>query len=205
MDDRRINLLPPEIAERRKARQRVASLGVGVLVLIGLLGMVYVSQEIRLRGQQNALDRQLDDNAGLQARLDQLTQFDELQRELDRKERLLESLTENEVRWSVVLADVSLVIPDTVWLTDFSGQVNLTPDENDNPLGTISVNGTTFTHPDVARWLVRIGTVDGFANPYLSLSQKVEEETAVLVNFTSSLELSEGAFRRNQPGARRSL
>ncbi|MGH2725773.1 MAG: PilN domain-containing protein, partial [Actinomycetota bacterium] len=107
-----------------------------------------------------------------------------------------------------ILNNISLAIPSEVWLTNFSGSAQAPttgPGVATGPIGTVQVSGKTFTHLDVARWLTQLSRIDEFLFPYLSLSSKTTTDTETLVDFNSSLELSEKALRRNQPGGARIL
>ncbi|HJR19611.1 MAG TPA: PilN domain-containing protein, partial [Actinomycetota bacterium] len=144
----------------------------------------------------------------LQRQVTQLQGFAQLQQTLRTKEQLLGQLTAGEVRWSLLLNNISLVIPSDVWLTNFSGSVQVAagavaPPPTTGPIGTIQVSGSTFTHLDVARWLSRLTGVDEFLFPYLSLSSKTSDDVQTLVDFNSSVQLSQEALRRNQPGGQR--
>jgi len=204
---RQINLLPSDIAERRRARQITLLLAAGVLGLVAILVLVYVLQAARLSGARGDLEAQERANARLERQVTQLQGFAQLQTTLRTKEQLLGQLTTNEVRWSLLLNNISLVIPSDVWLTNFSGSVQPAatgPGVATGPVGTIQVSGQTFTHLDVARWLSRLAGVEEFLFPYLSLSSKSESDTLqTLVDFNSSVQLGQEALRRNQPGGLR--
>lgn len=204
---RQINLLPSDIAERRRARQITLLLAAGGLVLVAILALVFVVQAARLSGARGDLEAQERTNTRLERQVRQLQGFAQLQATLRTKEQLLGQLTTNEVRWSLLLNNISLVIPSDVWLTNFSGSVQAAttgPGVPAGPVGTIQVSGQTFTHLDVARWLSRLAGVDEFLFPYLSLSSKSDSETLqTLVDFNSSVQLAQDALRRNQPGGQR--
>ena len=209
MTTRRINLLPPEREERRRARQittTIVAAGVGLVVLLGL---VYAAELVRLNSQKHALATQQATNASLQSQVAQLSQFQQLETQLQGKTTLLNNLTQDEVRWSVILADVSLVIPSDTWLTNFTATVTAAGTQSGpgatgaTPLGTIQLTGTTFSHLDVAKWLTRLAGVDAFTNTYLSLSSKSVIGATNVVEFNSSVQISDQALRRNQPGAER--
>jgi Tfp pilus assembly protein PilN len=204
---RQINLLPSDIAERRRARQMTLLLAAGLLGLVALLVLVFVLQAARLSGARGELEAQERANSRLERQVNQLQGFAQLQATLRTKEQLLGQLTVNEVRWSLLLNNISLVIPSDVWLTNFSGSVQAAataPGAATGPVGTIQVSGQTFTHLDVARWLSRLAGVDEFLFPYLSLSSKSDSETTqTLVDFNSSVQLDQDALRRNQPGGLR--
>ncbi len=208
MPTRRINLLPPELAQRKRARQILSSLGAGGIVLVAVLGLFYGVQAARLAAERNRLEVQQEKNDALQAKIGQLAAVDRAQRELARRTDLLASLTQREIRWSTVLSDVSLVIPSDAWLTNLTGTVNATAaadDEGTTILGNIALNGVTFSHVDVAKWLTRLSSVEQFTFPYLSLSQKGELAEVLVVNFNSSVQLSDQAYRVNQRGAQRRI
>lgn len=207
---RRINLIPPEIAARRRVRQLTSgAIAAGAIVIV-VLGLFTVVQQGRLSGQRKRLVTQEAQNAALQADVSGLSEFAKKAAEVEAKTKLVDDLTRNEVRWSVVLADVSLVIPSNAWLTTFTATVNATASVKPDPkarqqLGKLDMSGVTFTHVDVGKWLVRLAGVRAFTFPYLSLSVKAEIGTTAVVNFTTTVELNEGAFRRNQTGAGRHL
>jgi Tfp pilus assembly protein PilN len=209
MTTRRINLLPPEREERRRARQVTTTIVAAGVALVVLLALIYAAEIIRLHGQKNALEAQQAANATLQSQVAQLSQFQQLEVQLQQKTTLLNNVTQDEVRWSVVLADVSLVIPSDTWLTSLSGTQTVTTGAQSSgsttsqALGTIQMTGVTFSHLDVARWLTRLAGVDAFTNTYLSLSSKAVIGPTGVVNFNSSADLSNQALRRNQPGADR--
>ncbi len=206
---RQINLLPSEIALRRRARQITIFIGIAGVALLAILGLVFLIQAARLGGERSRLEEAQRANARLEREVAQLQNFAQLQQTLRNKEQLLGRLTQNEVRWSILLADISLVIPSEVWLTNFSGsvqaQVGGPPPAAGAPqvLGTIQASGLGFTHLDVAKWLTRLGEVREFAFPYLSLSAQSLQGGQTLVQFNSSVQLSEAALRRNQPGGAR--
>lgn len=206
---RQINLLPSEIVQRRRAREITLLIGAGGLALIALLVLIFLIQTARVAGERGKLEEVKRDNAELQSQVNQLQAFATLQKTLQTKQQLLGQLTQNEVRWSVLLNDVSLVIPSDVWLTNFTGSVATSTGPRgavtNVPIGTIAFGGSTFTHLDVAKWLSRLAVVREFAFPYLTMSAKGVLGDQQVVSFNSSVELSSGALRRNQPGGERRL
>lgn len=204
---RQINLLPSEIAERRRARQITVLLGAAGLGFVAVLVLIFIVQASRLSGERGNLTEQERINRRLQSQVNQLQGFAQLQATLRTKEQLLTQLTANEVRWSLLLNNVSLVIPSDVWLTNLTGAVvpaAAGPGAATAPIGSIQFTGSTFTHLDVARWLSRLSGVEEFLFPYLSLSSKTSTATGdQLVDFNSSVQLGQESLRKNQPGGQR--
>lgn len=206
----RINLLPPEIRERQRARRRTMAVVLVGIILLGALGAFYFLQVMRLGRAERDLAAQQQENARLQAEIAQLQRFDELVRELEATRELLDGLLADRVLWSGVLRDVSLVIPGRAWLTGLTGTIGdvavTAPEAPEAPVeggalvGQVSFNGFAFEHPDVALWLSRLEDVRGFVNPWLSTSTKTVIGPTEVVQFTSSVDLSEQALeRRGQP------
>jgi Tfp pilus assembly protein PilN len=210
MPRRRVNLVPREVELRRKQRRLVTNaIGAGVVVL-ALLVLVFIAETVRVSGAHHDLAVQQQRNAQLRSQIDELAEFEQLQKRVKEKTDLLAGLTRNEVRWSVLLADISLVIPSDAWLTNLSGSLTPPPTgaaaATANPsLGQLLLNGTTFSHLDVAKWLTQLSGVKEFLDPYLSLSAKSVIGTTPTVNFTSTVNLSEFALRAKQAGAERHI
>jgi len=213
---RQINLLPPEIRRRREARRQAILLGIGVLGIVLVLLAVYAFQAGRLSSANSKLQAQRQTNADLQAEVAQLSRFEQLQQELSNKRSLLGSLTQNEVRWSTILADIATDIPEDVWITQFNGTVQVQAPNTQTTgasgqavtttFGSLQLGGCTLEPPDgthlsVARWLVRLGAPREFVNAYLTLSAK--GSSTCPVTFNTSVNLNDQALRRNQRGGPR--
>lgn len=211
---RQINLLPPELAERRRARRVTRLLLVGALGLAVLLALVYTAQLARLGSERNRLDEQRAENARLRSQVAQLSQFSRLRSDLEAKQRLLTTLTVTEVRWSVVLSDISRVIPTNAWLTSLTGNVAAAtttgsaqpPAGAASAIGSLQFGGCTLippdgTHVEVARFLIRIGMPATLVSPFLTLSSRTGGTCPV--QFNATVNLDTGARRGNQPGAAR--
>jgi Tfp pilus assembly protein PilN len=197
----RINLLPPEIRERQRSRRRTfAVVAIGLVVLL-LLGGFYVLQLLRLSDLRSDLEAQQARNNQLRAQIAELQEVADLQQQLADSRELLADILVDQVYWSGILRDVSLVIPGEAWLNGLTG--TLTTAETAEAelqaaglVGSITFTGFAFDHRDVALWLSRLEDVRGFINPWLSTSTRTEIGSTRVVNFTNSVDLSEDALAR---------
>ena len=213
----RINLLPPEILERHRARRRTLVVIAAGLVLLAFIGVFYIVERMRLGEVQDEVQAQEDQNALLQGEIAELQDIEALRQEAEATRVLLNQLLSDRVLWSGVLRDVSLVIPGRVWLNGMTGQLGTAgeatttapatttttvTDEAGAPggavIGQISFTGFGFEHRDVALWLSRLEDVRGFLNPWLSSSTKSVIGTTEVVQFASSVDLSEQAIARRE-------
>ena len=215
----KINLLPPELYERQRIRRRTgAVVAVGIILLAGV-GAFYFLQVLRENTVREDIEAQQAENAQLQQQINELQEIAQLQQEIEATRGLLSTLLADRVLWSGVLRDVSLVLPGQVWLNGLTGQTGApaagattattttttttTPGQaaaGGGLVGQISFNGFAFTHPDVALWLSRLEDVRGFVNPWLSTATDTQVGTETVVQFTSSVDLSEQALARRRGG-----
>jgi Tfp pilus assembly protein PilN len=200
----RINLLPPEVGERQRLRRRTfLTIAIGV-VLIALVGGFYFLQVVRLSGVEEDIQAQEATNAGLRSQIAELQDIAALEQEIAATRDLLSTLLQDRVLWSGVMRDISLVIPGELWLDGLSAGLGAAgvegaeaaPTTTEGLAGQISFSGFAFDHRDVALWLSRLEDVRGFINPWLSSSTKTELGTATVVQFSSSVDLSDQALAR---------
>jgi Tfp pilus assembly protein PilN len=203
----RVNLLPGEIRERERIRRRGGAVAVVGVLVLAALGAFYFLQQMRLNDLERDLAEQQAENDRLRGEIAGLQEFDQQQRELAASEDLLNTLLADEVRWSGVLRDISLVIPGQTWLTTLNAQITQEAEATAQPaegpsglIGQISFNGFGLSHRAVALWLTRLEDVEGFANPWVSTSQKTEIGLQEVVQFTSTTDLSDQVLARSQGG-----
>ncbi|HET6771267.1 MAG TPA: PilN domain-containing protein [Actinomycetota bacterium] len=201
----RVNLLPGEVRERQRVRRRGGAVAAVGVVALAALGAFYFLQQMRLNDLKQDLAAQQAENDRLRGEIAELQEFDQQQRELAASQDLLNTLLADEVRWSGVLRDISLVIPGQTWLTTLNGQLTQTEGtvqatEPSGLIGQISFNGFGLSHRAVALWLTRLEDVEGFANPWVSTSQKTEIGLQEVVQFTSTTDLSAQILARSQGG-----
>jgi Tfp pilus assembly protein PilN len=205
----RINLLPPDVRRRQRLRRQTGAVAaIGVVALV-LLGVFFFMQQLRLNGLRDDIEAQQQANRTLEAQIAELRQFDELQQELIATRQLLDQILADEVHWSGLLRDVSLVIPGTVWLTSLEGSLAV-PDAatttgtpgtvGQGLIGQIAINGNALGHRAVALWLSRLEDVEAFANPWASNSQQTEIGATEVAQFSSTVDLSEFALARRPGG-----
>jgi Tfp pilus assembly protein PilN len=201
----RINLLPPEVLERQRARRRTFLTFAGGVIVLILIGAFYFLQILRLSSVEDNIAAQRAVNAQLEGQIAELEDVAALEEEIERTRLVLSGLLEDRVLWSGVLRDVSLVIPGEVWLNGIAGQLGAAEGGTTGTtaelvttgiVGQISFDGFAFDHRDVALWLSRLEDVRGFINPWLSSSAKTVIGTIDAVGFTSSVDLSEQAIAR---------
>jgi hypothetical protein len=112
-----INLLPPEIGERRLVRRQRTAIGAVFALLLALLGCWYLLESSQLADARREADGEQAVAAGLRADKAKLQPYAALSAEIAATEQLRTRVYATEIRYSSVMRDVSAIMPDNVWLT----------------------------------------------------------------------------------------
>jgi len=182
----KVNLLPPEIEERRSLRRLQAACAAALVLSMAAVGGLYYVEHGKVATAEANLEQTQAETVRLQREINKLAYVTETQQALAAAQATVQLTLGNEVRWSQYLHDISLVVPDDVWLT----QLNITQNADGgsattgstaaqlpgngslpNSLGSVSMEGGALTWNAVAGWLDTLAKVKGFANPYVSTSQ----------------------------------
>jgi Tfp pilus assembly protein PilN len=196
---RRINLVPS--GERRRTQTDIGLLllvVVGAVVVIAIL-FSYFQTRGQLSDREAELAQLQTQIATVTAQLGSLAADEQLQNQVTQTETLAQQIYAGRMLFSEVLGDLSLVIPENVWIAD----LNLTAPvaASAAPAGGAAAAGGpgafsisdagTYTFEDVARAIVRLQQIPSLTGVTLtSANSAVDNEvkvkkfgaTAALVN-----------------------
>jgi Tfp pilus assembly protein PilN len=186
----KVNLLPPEIEEHRRFRQVQVGLGVAVVAALVAAGGLTLAAQHQVSSAKDDLASAQAQSQVLQAREAQYANVPKVNAQVDAAKAQLTLAMGKEIRWSYLLNDLSLTIPNHVWLTKVVVAENLDPTTTTTPdatsylqphLGSINFEGFAVTHEDLAAWLSAIAKQDGYTQNYLTESKttlEAEDSTA---------------------------
>ncbi|MFN2525559.1 MAG: PilN domain-containing protein [Actinomycetota bacterium] len=205
---RRIDLLPPAYLERRRERRVLAAVVVGGLVVLLLLIAYWFYVGTQISDANDELAAVEARNAALRTEIAELQRFADLAAEVEAKQTALQTVFAGDVSWPSLMTEVAMVIPGEVWLTNMSGsgtgegaspvgtETAAIRISSKTPVGRIQFQGSALSMPAVAKWLIRLGTVEAFDAIWLNSAAESGEETAAFVTFDSTLELGDKALSR---------
>jgi Tfp pilus assembly protein PilN len=193
---RAVNLLPKDDAQRGRRQQNLPALiSTGLIVLVtGLVGVLYFSA----KSASTTKELELQDAKAELALLptpSELASQTAGQRKLasERQARIaaLSAALGHRVAWDRVLREVSLVLPDDVWLTQLAafspkpptGSATATTAPGAVPQG-FTMAGYTYSHDAVARLLTRLSVVPGLQNVWLERSLRTKLVGRYVITFT---------------------
>lgn len=183
---RRINLLPAE--ERRRGISLSIPGGIlGILLVSGaavLLIMVglFVFYQLRLNNVQEEISR-LDQQIGEQnARIAELSPFQDLQARLDAKKPIADGIFRSRFLWDEFLQALAFVIPPDTALNALTAQaspidIQAPVEQTLSPPGTATFTGIALpNYENIADFVVRMNTLRFLANSQLN-SAELDRET----------------------------
>jgi Tfp pilus assembly protein PilN len=196
---RAVNLLPKDDGQRQRKKQNypaLASTGVAVLV-VGLMGVMYFSAKSTAEQKDLELQDAQAELALLPTPADSAAKTaSQRQLSTEHEQRLsaLSSALTHRVAWDRVLREISLVLPEDVWLNDFAasspypaGATAVAPASTNGQAPTmLTINGYTYSHDAVARLMTRLAVIPELQNVWLQQSalSKAAVGTRSVVGFT---------------------
>jgi Tfp pilus assembly protein PilN len=200
----RVNLLPPEIAESRRFRRIQVGLGGAVLGAVGIVALLYVAATSSVSSAQSDVDTATARHSSLQAETAKYSEVTAIYGRAAAAQAMLTQAMGEEVRYSQFMNDLSLTVPENVWLKNVTFTQG-TPAVQAAPaagaaavsaagIGTVNFTGVAFKHDDVAVWLESLASQKGYADPYFGSSTESLMGTRKTVNFTSTVTLTPAAY-----------
>jgi Tfp pilus assembly protein PilN len=209
----RVNLLPPEIAEKAKLRKVQVGLGSGVAAAVGVVALLFVSASHGVSSAQTSLDQAQAQATSLQTDMSKYNNVTAVYSAAAAAQAQLTNAMGQEVRYSQLLHDLSLSVPSTVWLKTLSytqtplvSTATGTPAgtattagaaagaTSTAPIGTVSFAGVGFDHDDLALWLESLASLKAYTGVYFSNSTEALIGTRKVVNFISTANLTPAAL-----------
>ena len=199
----RVNLLPPEIFERRQVRRIQTGLGGAVLGAVAIVGILLVSASAGVSSAQSEADAAAATGTQLRVESAKYNDVNGVYNRAAAAQAMLAQAMGEEVRYSRFLSDLSLSIPENVWLKNLTftqaaptaaGAAGAAVPGVVPGIGTVTFTGVGFSHEDVAVWLESLASQKGYVSPTFSSSTEALLGTRKIVNFTSNATLTADAY-----------
>lgn len=185
---RAVNLLPRD--EPKKSFEASRGVVFGAVGGLALATAMLVSMTVSAGGAAKTKQAELD---GIHAQIAAIPvapveeQSDDSALVAEKGARIgaLSAALANRVAWDRVLRNVSLVLPEDVWLTNL-GATSGAAAGGAAPAGSpgLTVTGSTYSQNGVARFLSRLSVIPELANVRLQSSQVALGDSGELVQFT---------------------
>ena len=185
---RAVNLLPRD--EPKKSFESTRGVVVGAAGGAALVTALLVSMIMSAGGAADAKHAELD---GLRAEIAAIPAVDvkdtgtedALAAEKGARVGALSAALTSRIAWDRVLRQVSLVLPEDVWLTNLAASAPTTaPGAATGDASGFTLTGSTYSQNGVARFLSRLAVLPDLENVRLQSSQSAVVAQRELVQFT---------------------
>lgn len=198
----RIDLMPPEIGQQAALRKLQAGCVAAVLLSVAVVGGLYYQAHGSVGSAQTKLAAAQNQQSGVQSQVNTLTPVTAAYASVQQAQNLVAEALGGEVRWSTQLRDLSLSIPDNVWISNMTiarSAVTAAPAPGAGAgatpgIATITFTGAAISRDDVVTWLDTLGKEEGYLNAYYSTAQEAVLGMKALVNFTSTVTVTDAAL-----------
>ena len=190
---RPINLLPPEVAQQRTRRRRVAIAIFGAIAYLVLLVVGMLFWDTKVDAAREDLDAQTDINLSLEREVAALGDSAVTQTQYQAKADLGRSALASDIDWGIFLNDLARLIPPRVWVGTFNGSV--VPQTTPGVVGLVTFSGTGFDFPDVSAWLRALESDQfaGITGPWVTTVSQGTIGLEEVVTFSSTAVLTTAA------------
>lgn len=202
----RVNLLPPEIGEKRRLQQVQAGVVGAVVLSIAAVAFLDVQGGHSVTNAKQKVDTATTENAQLTRQLASYSDVKTTAAQLAASQALLSQAMSTEVQWSTYLADFSVMLPPTTWLTSLTMANSLPAGSLGSPsaapaeIGTVSVQGIAMKYNNLADWLDSLKPEHGLAGIYFSNASEQFIGTTKTVGFQASANLTSDALCQKAGG-----
>jgi Tfp pilus assembly protein PilN len=195
---RAVNLLPRDDVKGRRNQPGTVTLTavLGSVLVTALLAGLFLMTSSTVSEHQSELD-------GLRAELAAIppppaapTDQRGLASEKSQRVALLGKALASRVAWDRVLREISLVLPEDIWLESLSANA---PDATaaapgvEPSKGAFTITGFSYSHDGVARLLARLSVLPQLERPTLGSSALDKTKSRGVVKFTISASMRQGA------------
>ena len=226
-----INLLPPEIAERRALKKLAGGLAAVLLAAVAATGGLVYQAGSGKGDAQAQLSAEQAETARLQTQLNSLSAARTAQEQLQAAQTALRAAMANEVLWSAYLDQMRLRLPEGVRLTNLviapsgaaatgsastgtaasgapapsggaTSGTTATAGTDPSAIATVTLSGKAVSQEAVANWLDALPGIKGYTNPFLTST--TQDRTTGLINFIVTVDATADALSHrydNQAGS----
>jgi len=193
---RAINLLPRDYVRRTSNQPNVVVLAgvVAAVLLTALLAGLFLMSSGKVAERQETLKGLQDELASIPAPPPgQVETQNALAADKQKRVQALGKALGRRVAWDRVLRELSLVLPDDVWLKTLRAKAPVSPSAPAEVTAPVlapgaaptqfTISGFTYSHDAVARLLSRLEVVPDLVDVELAHSSRVNQNGRMIVDF----------------------
>lgn len=169
----KVNLLPGEIQDKRRAEKLILAGLIGMVAIAACLAGVFMYNIWRIDNAENDLVLLSDQVAKMESAIQELRVYEVRLAEVQKKREIVEKALADRIIWSKLLEELMIITPNDLSLATLSGNGDAVTfsGEIQDPL-----DAPDSGHKPVAKWLIRLGELRLQPDVWLSSSDKQEKK-----------------------------
>jgi Tfp pilus assembly protein PilN len=196
---RAVNLLPRDDSKRQRSQPGTVLLTavLGGVLVIAVLAGVFMTTSSKVSDRQSDLDALRAELAAIPPVPAAPVDASGLETEKSQRVTFLGKALGSRVAWDRVLRELSLVLPQDIWLESLSASgpdptFVPGPGATEAPQGVVTITGFSYSHDGVARLLARLSVLPELEHPALGSSVIDDTKSRNVVKFTITASLRQG-------------
>lgn len=174
----RINLLPPEIIQKRRDESRWKWVWLGALLTTVVLALFYMFMFVQVTLKASEVAAAKQEAEQLQGTTQRFAIFQQKENDLVQRKAIVATAGNGRVDWARLLNEMSMMLPTDVYLTSLSAQE---PGDPPSPGGSLNLGGSAIDQPQdspdngfksLAKMLVRLTEIGQLGNVWLNSVQR---------------------------------
>lgn len=185
----RINLLPPEITEKRRWEERWVYVYLGAAAVFIALAIFWFVMFLQVTGKQSDVDIKVQQAQNLQTQANSFKVFEDRQQDLKARQTTANKALVGRLDSSRLFNDLALILPADAWLT------SLHLDQKAFSIKGLAVDSqgdmTSMGFKPIAKLLVRMADLRQLENVWLNTSARAVVLDQPVMNFDVSADVSQ--------------
>ncbi|MDI6815582.1 MAG: hypothetical protein QME41_00105 [Actinomycetota bacterium] len=168
----KINLLPAEIQNKRRAEKFLLAGLVGMVAIAACLAGIFLYNVWRIDNAEKDLVLLSDQVVKMESAIQELRVYEARLAEVQKKKDIVEKALADRILWSKLLEELMIITPNDLSLATLSGNADgvTFSGEIQDPL-----DAPDSGHKPVAKWLIRLGELRLQPDVWLSSSDKQDK------------------------------
>ncbi|WP_024288213.1 PilN domain-containing protein [Cellulomonas sp. KRMCY2] len=197
-----VNLLPPEIRNRRSLGRVKVRLGLALLIVLLIAAVAFVYAAFTEKAAAEELATTQRQVADLAAQQEEFAEVPRVKSQIDAVATARDLTMATEVLWTEYLRSVQAVTPESVRITTFSTAMPgplQAPITSTSPLdavsvGSVSLTGNAATLPDLATWMDALDAIPGLADPTYTTAELTDDDGVISYSIAVTVQVDDNAY-----------
>lgn len=167
----RINLLPPEIIERRRYERFYPRIFIGGAVLVGVIVVAWAAMGLFVGSKQANLQQMKQSTEQISGQAESFAIFEQQRQALEARTRTADAALVDRIDMGGLAEDISMILPEEVWVGNLLCNERTGMTLSGFTPARTSENNLTAGYKSVAATLVRLNSLPNITDVWLTTAR----------------------------------